>query len=91
MVKVTDSEPGRRFSFHVTAKGIPVADWGFDIEPTDGGCRVTQSWTDRRPGFFKPIAHLATGVGDRASHNRAGMEQTLDRLAAAAGARTSSG
>ncbi|MFN8034426.1 MAG: SRPBCC family protein [Acidimicrobiia bacterium] len=27
---------------------------------------------------------VATGVSDRATHNRAGMEQTLERLAAAA-------
>jgi uncharacterized protein YndB with AHSA1/START domain len=81
---VVDADPGRRFSFRVGAMGLPVADWSYDIEPTDGGCRVTESWTDKRPGFFKPIAKLATGVADRATHNRAGMEQTLERLAAAA-------
>jgi hypothetical protein len=58
--------------------------WSYDLEPTSTGCVVTESCTDIRPGFFKPVARLATGVADRATHNRAGMVVTLDRLAAAA-------
>ncbi len=81
---VVDADPGRRFSFSVAAAGLKVAEWGYAFEPTAVGCRVTETWTDRRPGFFKPIARLATGVADRATHNRTGMEQTLERLAAAA-------
>ena len=61
-----------------------MAEWAYDIEPTSSGCRVTESWTDRRPGFFKPIAAKATGVSDRIDHNRSTMEQTLERLASAA-------
>jgi len=81
---VVDADPGRRFSFRVGVMGLRVADWSYDLQPTDTGCRVTETWTDLRPGFFKPIARLATGVDDRASHNRAGMDTTLERLAAAA-------
>jgi uncharacterized protein YndB with AHSA1/START domain len=81
---ITAAEPGRVLSFRVKAMGLDIADWGYTFEPTATGCRVTETWTDRRPGFFKPIARLATGVADRASHNRAGMEQTLERLAASA-------
>jgi hypothetical protein len=33
---------------------------------------------------MKPFARMLTGVGDRAAHNREGMEETLERLAAAA-------
>ncbi len=84
VAKVVDAEPGRRFSFRVTAMGLPVALWEYDITPTDTGCRVTESWTDLRPGFFKPIAGKATGVSDRTDHNRSTMEQTLANLAAAA-------
>ncbi len=36
------------------------------------------------PEALKPLARLVTGVADRATHNRAGMEQTLERLAAVA-------
>jgi uncharacterized protein YndB with AHSA1/START domain len=81
---VVDAEPGRRFSFRVAAAGLDVAEWGYTFEPTTTGCRVTETWVDRRAGFFKPVARLVTGVADRASHNRAGMEQTLERLASAA-------
>ena len=81
---VVDADPGRRFSFRVGTMGIKVAEWGYSIEPTATGCRVTESWMDQRPGPFKPLAHLVTGVGDRAEHNRGNMEKTLERLAAAA-------
>ena len=83
VARVVDAEPGRRFSFRVTAMGIPVALWAYDITPTDRGCTVTESWTDLRPGLFKPIAAKATGVSDRIDHNRSTMEQTLTKLAAA--------
>lgn len=81
---VVDAEPGRVFSFLVGAAGVKVAEWRYDLEPTDTGCRVTESWTDLRPGFVKSLTGKFTGVSDRASHNRAGMEQTLERLKAAA-------
>jgi uncharacterized protein YndB with AHSA1/START domain len=81
---VVDADPGRRFSFRVTAMGVPVALWAYDLEPTDDGCTVTESWTDLRPGFFKPLANRATGVSDRAVHNRETMERTLVNLATAA-------
>lgn len=81
---VVDADPGRRFSFRVGTLGLKVAEWSYTFEPTAAGCRVTESWIDQRPGFFKPITQLATGVADRGSHNRSGMEQTLERLAAVA-------
>ena len=81
---VTAAEPGRRFAFTVKAAGLPIAEWSFELEAIDGGCSVTQHFTDKRPGFFKPIAAKATGVSDRAVHNRDGMTRTLDALAAAA-------
>ncbi len=81
---MTQVDPGRSFTFRVTAMGLKVADWSYSVEPTGTGCRVTESCTDIRPGYFKPIAKMATGVADRDAHNRAGMERTLDNLAAVA-------
>jgi hypothetical protein len=83
-VVVTEATPGRRFAFRVTSMGIPISEWSYEVEPADGGCRVTESWCDARPGWFKPVARLATGVADRVEHTRAGMTLTLERLAAAA-------
>jgi uncharacterized protein YndB with AHSA1/START domain len=91
VARVVDADPGRRFSFLIKVGIMPVAEWAYDIEATDSGCRVTESWTDRRPGFFKPIAAKATGVTDRVVHNQATMEQTLERLASAAEAATTAG
>ena len=81
---VVDAEPGRRFSFRVAAGGFKVAEWAYAFEPTSTGCRVTETWVDQRNRFFKPISGMATGVSDRATYNRAGMEQTLERLATVA-------
>jgi len=77
---IVNAEPDRSLTFRTAVMGIPDSEWSYDIESTDGGCRVSESWTDRRPGWIKPLTQLVTGVGDRESHNRAGMEETLERL-----------
>ncbi len=84
IAKVIDSEPGRRFSFLVTVGPFKVAEWAYDFEETPDGCRVTETWTDRRNALAKKASGPASGVHDRAEHNRRGMEQTLQALAAAA-------
>jgi uncharacterized protein YndB with AHSA1/START domain len=81
---VVDSDPGRRFSFRVTAMGLKVAEWSYTFEPAATGCRVTETWVDQRNRIVKALGKPVSGVADRASHNRAGMEQTLERLAAVA-------
>ncbi|HQR27174.1 MAG TPA: SRPBCC family protein [Nocardioides sp.] len=81
---VIDAEPGRRFSFRVRFGPVKVSDWSYSFEAVPAGCRVTESWLDLRPRWFRPIATAGTGVSDRPTHNRRTMEQTLERLAAAA-------
>jgi uncharacterized protein YndB with AHSA1/START domain len=81
---VVDADPGRRFSFRVTAAGLKIAEWSYAFEPTAAGCQVTETWVDQRGRIAKTLGKPVSGVGDRASHNRAGMEQTLERLAAVA-------
>lgn len=77
---VTDAEPGSAFAFDVAYLGIPVSHWRYDIEPTDGGCRVTEQMWDRRPGWFVKPGGLATGVMDRPTVNTEHIELTLARL-----------
>lgn len=89
--RVTEAEPGKTFSFDVKAAGMPVATWTYAFEPIDGGCRVTESWNDRRNPALRVISKLVTGVQDRKSHNRANMEETLRRLAEAAATERSAG
>jgi hypothetical protein len=73
------------FAFEVKAVGLRVARWEYRFEPTgDGGCRVTERWTDQRGWLATRFGGPVSGVHDRSEHNRAGMEVTLDRLAAAA-------
>ena len=48
------------------------------------GCTVTESWDDERGGLAKALGKPISGVADRISHNRAGMEETLRNLKATA-------
>jgi hypothetical protein len=77
---VTDAEPGRVFAFDVRYTVLPIARWQYDIAAADGGCQVTESTWDRRPGWFRKIAPRATGVPDRAAANFAHIQLTLQRL-----------
>jgi uncharacterized protein YndB with AHSA1/START domain len=77
---VVDTEPGRRFSFRVTSKGLKVAEWVYTFEPTANGCRVTETWIDQRGWLVATLGKPVSGVADRAEHNRAGMERTLEGL-----------
>ncbi len=88
--EITECDPGRRFTFKVTSGPLGVATWSYRIEPTEGGCRVEETWTDDRGGIIRALGRLVTGVADRTEHNRAGMEQTLVGLAQVAEA-TSAG
>lgn len=83
-VTVTEAEPGRRFAFDVSSGPVPVSAWAYTFEPAGESTRVTESWSDRRPGWMQIVSKPVTGVNDRAAHNKAGMEQTLARLKAAA-------
>jgi uncharacterized protein YndB with AHSA1/START domain len=82
--RVVECEPGRRLAFRVSAGGLKVAEWRYAVEPTDSGCRVTETWVDQRGPFVKAFGKPVSGVADRAEHNRRGMEETLRRLKAAA-------
>jgi Polyketide cyclase / dehydrase and lipid transport. len=82
--RVTECEPGSRFAFDVTALGLAVAAWSYTLTDTPTGCHVVETWTDPRGGLMKRLGTVVSGVSDRASHNRDGMEQTLTALAAAA-------
>jgi uncharacterized protein YndB with AHSA1/START domain len=79
--EVVEAEPGKAFAFDVTSGPLKVARWGYRLEPTDGGCRVEERWEDHRGSTIKVLGHLVSGVADRAAHNRAGMEATLESLA----------
>jgi hypothetical protein len=81
-VTVTVCDPGKTFEFAVTSGPLAVANWRYDFEDTEGGCRVTESWTDRRSSWF---TFVARAMGDHGPGNaERQMEETLAKLAAAA-------
>jgi hypothetical protein len=82
--EIVECDPGSAFAFDVSAGPFKVARWSYRFEPTAGGTRVVEQWDDERTSsLMAVIGKVASGVGDRASHNRAGMEQTLENLAKA--------
>ena len=74
---VVVADEGRRFAFDVALGRLPISRWTYDFEAHDGGCRVTETWEDRRAAWMRRAAPVIMGVADQAAHNRAGMEATL--------------
>ena len=78
---VLAADPARRFAFNVKYRGIPVAEWAYEFESEGNGCRVTESWTERRPRWLRRLDdRFVMGVRDRVAHNRQGMQATLAQL-----------
>jgi uncharacterized protein YndB with AHSA1/START domain len=84
MATVTVAEPGRRFAFDVRVGPFRVARWEYRFEPADGGCVAAETYSDQRGWLVTTVGTWISGVADRAAHNRATMETTLERLGAAA-------
>lgn len=83
-VTVTAADPGRRFAFDVHYTNVPISTWEYEIADADGGCLVTERWTDRRPSWMRVLSVPVMWVADRGEHNRAGMQHTLRQLKTAA-------
>ncbi len=81
---IIEAEPGRLLAFRINVKGFQVAEWRYELETTPQGCRVTETWIDRRGRIAKALGKPVSGVADRVSRNRMTMEKTLDNLKAAA-------
>ena len=68
--------------FECSEGDVHYATWGYRIEPTDGGCLVTE-WTENlRPESVLKYGVQISGVEDRPGKNQAMMGTTLERLAA---------
>lgn len=84
--EVVEAEEGRSFEFAVGGVTTPTSRWRYEIDPmADGRVRLTESMEGYRTGIlFNLVRRLATGVADRAEHNRKGIAETLARIKAAA-------
>jgi uncharacterized protein YndB with AHSA1/START domain len=85
-VVINEAAAPSRLSFTVKMGPLTGATWSYDIEPTAGGCRVTEGWTDTRSSIFKvpAVTKLVTGVGDRSGYAQELMDTTLANVKKAA-------
>lgn len=83
-VEVIRCDEPRVFAFSLLVGKSKWCDWVYEIEPIPTGVRVTHSWIDHRSAFTSWLGGVVSGVKDRASHNAANMEKTLDALVRAA-------
>lgn len=84
---VREAQRGQRFVFDVDFPPVPVSRWSYEFAATPAGCRVTETWQDRRVGRVAAPIKWIGGVlipGPRAKHNQRNIELTLQRLKAAA-------
>ena len=90
---VTSSDPGRRFAFDVRKIGprTPVlrgriATWSYDLEPVEGGTKVTETWVDGRHGWPDWVAAIfdrtVTGGKLFADFQRGNIRRTLANMKA---------
>lgn len=79
---VVEADAGRRFAFEVSSVGLPVARWSYDVTPTGTGCRVTETWEDRRGALVSRAGVLLTGVGDRTAFTAESIARTLAQVKA---------
>ncbi len=78
VARVTRYEPPSHFAFEVTFRGLPVSRWEYEVTPIATGCRITESWRDRRNWFLRGAADR-DGT-QRAAFTRTSMRTTLTRL-----------
>jgi uncharacterized protein YndB with AHSA1/START domain len=81
---VTAADVGKKFAFDVTYGPLAISTWEYTLTPNGNSTTVVEEWTDRRPTWMKVASGPVMGVADRAAHNQRGMEQTLEKLKAAA-------
>jgi uncharacterized protein YndB with AHSA1/START domain len=80
--RIVEAEPGRALTFECSMFDFHYATWGYRIEPTPTGSRVTEWSVDLRPESALELSRQMSGIDDRAERNRQTISGTLERLAA---------
>jgi hypothetical protein len=81
---ITEADRGRVIEWTNDSVGLAIARWRYEFKPNGSGTTVIESTEDRRGMPMKRASQVVMGIADRDKHNAAGMEQTLQRLKAAA-------
>ncbi|HUW03935.1 MAG TPA: SRPBCC family protein [Acidimicrobiales bacterium] len=79
---VTHCTELEQFEFDVKYGPLPIAHWGFLLEPSNGATKVTEHWTNHEARPIAVIVDKTLGVADRGELNRTNMEATLAAMAA---------
>jgi len=79
-------EPGTEIAWDVASGPLPVARWGYRVEPGDeeGSSVVHETFEDHRGALIRSVSPAIRGTRDAAGLNRANMATTLARLKARA-------
>jgi uncharacterized protein YndB with AHSA1/START domain len=80
---IIEADPGRAFAFECSMMEFHYSTWGYCIERTASGSRVTEWSEDLRPESAIEFSRQVSGIDDRLERNRLTMSATLERLAAA--------
>ena len=75
-VKVYD--PPTTFIFDVSWRRWPISRWEYNVENAPGGCRVTETWNDRRNAILRKQGDSDGFV--RAEFTKESIRETLTRL-----------
>ena len=79
-VLVTECEEPNKLAFSLRVARQTWCEWAYQIEASENGCWVTESWTDTRTWPQVKIGWIISGVPNRAEHNFKSIESTLDNL-----------
>jgi hypothetical protein len=79
--RVLVADPGREFAFVTEEGGKESTVWRYQLKPSDGGTRVTESYEVKSIPAWARIVDVPT---NRAEELREGMRHTLAELKAAA-------
>ncbi len=74
---ITHCTENERFEFDVKYGPFPIAHWGYELEPTTSGTKVTEHWTNHEAKPIAAIVNKMLGVDSRADLNQTNMEATL--------------
>ena len=75
---VTAYEPPRRFAFQVKFGFVRISRWAFEVEATESGCRVTESWRDQRNAIVRRQGD--TNDFRRSEFTKESIRTTLENL-----------
>jgi len=89
---VVAAEPGKEFAFSRKAPGSEVV-WRYEMEADGSGTKLTESYDVVKPGpaFLDKVIDKMIGVEDRGADLVEGMQQTIERVKAAAEAERAAG